>query len=41
MTQEQFAKQSWGVGMKCTHKDKTRDIITVDFEEDLVGLASE
>ena len=41
MTQEQFRNQEWGVGMECTYKGKTRDIISVDFEEDLIGLAAD
>jgi len=41
MTQEQFRNQKWGVAMECTYKDKTRDIISVDFEEDLIGLTTD
>jgi hypothetical protein len=39
MTQEQFDKQEWGVNMKCNYDNLIRDIISVDFQERLVGLS--
>jgi hypothetical protein len=39
MTTEEFDKQRWGVDMKCIYDGKTRDIISVDFPERLVGLS--
>ncbi len=41
MTQEDFDKQRWGVGMKCVYEEKERGIATVDFKERLVGLSLE
>lgn len=38
MTPEDFDKQKWGVDMKCIYENVTRDIISVDFPERLVGL---
>lgn len=41
MTQEQFDKQKWGVDMKCVYDERIRDIVSVDFEERLIGLRPE
>lgn len=41
MTQEQFRTTKFGVNSKFMYKEKVYGIITVDFEEELIGLAKE
>jgi len=38
MNHEQFNAQRWGYGMSCVYKSIRREIVSVDFEEGLVGL---
>jgi hypothetical protein len=41
MTKEQFEKQEWKSGMKAKYHGGEFDIVTVNFEESLVGLGDD
>lgn len=38
MTGEEFDAASWRNGATCIYHDKRRTIVSVDFEEQLIGL---
>jgi len=39
MTLEKFKNQGWGYGMQAEYKGAVYPVISVDFEESLVGLS--
>jgi hypothetical protein len=41
MTKEEFDNTKFHADMQCIYKGKTRELISVDFEERLIGLVSE
>lgn len=41
MTVEEFNQRRYGAGMKCLYKGQELDIVSVDFEEALIGLEIE
>lgn len=41
MTQEEFEKRKWKAGMKAIINGKEKNIISVDFEQNLIGLEIE
>jgi len=38
MTQDEFDNTIFNAGMTCIYKSKTRDIVSVEFDEQLIGL---
>ncbi len=41
MTRQEFNKSKWGAGMKAAINGSVRDIVSVDFEQKLIGLEIE
>lgn len=41
MTIEEFSQTRFHAGMKVRYKGEIRDLVSVDFEENLIGIESE